>query len=126
MKRLREKIGVQENMSLVDRSLRIVVGLLVNIPMVIVMVNASPMGLEWLASTVGAYFLLTGMMGWEPIYAVFHGRTCGTSERNRCGTYTYELDAALGHHPHHDRGYETKALKPGERITGVDSQGSWL
>ena len=55
---------------------------------------------------LGIYPSLTTILGWDPIYALFKLRTCGLSQRNQCGTFPYEVDAALGHNPIPDKGYE--------------------
>lgn len=126
MKRLREKLAIQENMGVVDRSFRVLAGLLLTIPIIVTMSEVTPIGWELYSTLVAFYLLLTGMMGWDPLYAVIHARTCGISEKSQCGSFTYELDTALGRHPDHDRGYEAHALKPFERVTGVYYEGYWL
>lgn len=119
---------MQENMGIVDRSLRIITGTVLIVPLVITMTKFTPglMGAQPYALVASFYLLLTGMTGWDPIYALFHGRTCGLSERNRCGTFMYQMKAALGRHPDHDQGYEAHALKSYERIVGVSYAGCWV
>ena len=126
MKALREKLAIQENMGVIDRSMRVLAGSLLTVPIIVAMANVDPIGWQLYATLFAFYLLLTGMMGWDPLYATFHGHTCGASERSRCGSFTYEMKAAMGRHPDHDPGYETHALKASERIKGVDSEGSWL
>lgn len=42
---------------------------------------------------------LTSIVGWDPFYQMIHVKSCGIGERNQCGTFPYEIDAAMGHHP---------------------------
>lgn len=125
MKRLGEK-WIVENMGIMDRLLRLLFGSLLTIPVIVAMVEVTPLSWETYSATLACYLLLTGMMGWDPFYAVIHARTCGISKKSSCGSFTYELDTALGRHPDHDRGYEIHALRPYERVTGVYYEGYWL
>lgn len=133
MSTLMEILKIQENISVIDRFLRAIVGSIIAegvliIPLVLAITEiSSPLivGLPY-AMIVSFYLLLTGMTGWDPVYALFHRKTCGLSDRNRCGTFTYQLKAALGRHPDHDKGYETHALKPYEHVTGVSYAGCWV
>lgn len=126
MKTLQTKFGVIENMGIVDRLLRTLVGLTLTVPIIIAAASGDRPSWEIYASMAATYMLLTGMLGWDPFYALFHARSCDLSERNRCGSFQYEADAMLGHHPDHDKGYETHALKPEERVKGVDVGGYLL
>jgi hypothetical protein len=49
---------------------------------------------------------MTGMLGWDPFYALVGIKTCDLSERNQCGTLPFQIDAALGHHPIPDKDYD--------------------
>ncbi|KAF0190808.1 MAG: hypothetical protein FD165_2366 [Gammaproteobacteria bacterium] len=126
MKILREKLAIQENMGVVDRAVRLIVGSVLIVPLVITMetISTALMDGQPYALIASFYLLLTGMMGWDPLYSVFHSRTCGLSDSNRCGTLEYQVDAALGRHPGHDQGYEAHALDPALRIGGV-LYGNW-
>lgn len=118
---------IQENMGVVDRSLRVIAGGSLIIPLVVTMSITSPflMAGQPYALAVAFYLLLTGMMGWDPIYAVFRGRTCGLSRTNRCGTFMYQMKAAANGHPGRDPGYQAHApLEPFQRIHGV-LYGNW-
>lgn len=79
-----------QNIGIIDRTVRIIVGL--------VMVGS------WFfypVENVGTWFalipllgvvpLLSGILGWCPVYAVFHTKSCGMDERNTCGTYPDQL-----------------------------------
>lgn len=125
MKRSREK-WIVENMGVTDRMLRLLFGSLLIIPVIVAMAEVTPLTWEIYGAIFACYLLLTGMMGWEPLYEILHARTCDISKKGPCGSFTYELDTALGRRPDHDRGYETHALKPFERVTGVYYEGYWL
>ena len=116
MRGISEKFGVLENMGFAARSARAMIGALLTVPIIIAMTTVEP--IVWqLYTTLDAFYLLfTAMMGWDPYYAAFPAQSCGASERSRCGSFRYELDTALGHHPDHDKGYEVHALKPEEHV----------
>lgn len=116
MRGIREKFGVLENMGFADRSVRAVIGALLTVPIIIAMTNVEPIVWQLYTTLVAFYLLFTAMMGWDPFYAAFHAQSCGASERSRCGSFGYEMDTALGHHPDHDKGYEVHALKPEEHV----------
>lgn len=94
-------IGVIQNISLADRVIRfaLCLGLLIwpTIDTAVLAHMLTPWHfISWFLS---AYIGLTGLLGWDPIYRLFGIRTCGKSERNRCGTIPFQVDAALGRNP---------------------------
>ena len=53
------------------------------------------------------YPLMTTMMGWDPLYQLFGARSCTVEGgRQQCGTFPYEVDAALGHDPKPDQSHD--------------------
>jgi hypothetical protein len=59
------------------------------------------------AILLAVYPLMTTLVGWDVIYQFFGARSCTlTGGRNQCGTLPYEVDAALGHSPKLDEGYD--------------------
>ena len=76
MKALREKLAIQENMGVIDRSMRVLAGSLLTVPIIVAMANVDPIGWQLYATLFAFYLLLTGMMGWDPLYAILHGHTC--------------------------------------------------
>lgn len=100
---------IPQNMSLYDRIFRFVLGvLLLGIPYVLAIagdVGTVSHTLAW-AMVVSFYPLMTAIVGCDPIYALFHKKTCGVSETNQCGSVPYQIDAALGHHPIPDNDFE--------------------
>ena len=133
MKRVREAIGIVENTSVLDRIIRTLIGVALLVPMIVQLQVSmtDPEAIKELtwqsyAALISVYPLMTAMLGWDPFYAMFHARTCGTSDRNRCGTVSYQVDAALGHHPDHDKGYEVHGREESERVRGVDYDGNFV
>ncbi len=108
MERIRNRLGVIYNIGLLDRVLRFIVGFALLAAGVIGM-TMSPMvsGWEAVAILVSVYPILTAILGWDPAYAALGARSCSIEGgRNQCGTIPYEIDAALGHEPRPDRGFE--------------------
>jgi hypothetical protein len=100
MKRLSAKLEVIQNMGWLDRVLRAVAGAAL-LAFAMTAMMASNENLTWALYAVLAsvYPLLTAIVGWDPIYEMMTVRTCGMSDRNPCGTFPFEVDAALGHRP---------------------------
>ena len=51
------------------------------------------------STLIAIYPILTGMLGWDPLYALLHIRSCGTSPRNQCGTLPFQVKAMFDHVP---------------------------
>lgn len=45
------------------------------------------------------YPLMTAILGYDPLYSLAHVRSCSDSGRNQCGTFPYQVRAALGKAP---------------------------
>ena len=106
MKRVREKIGVVQNVSLFDRLVRLFIAAALITGASASYLEVQQLTWEGYAILVSIYPALTGILGWDPFYALLNTRTCGLSERNQCGTFPYQVDAALGRHPVPNRGFE--------------------
>jgi hypothetical protein len=52
------------------------------------------------AFVLSTYPILTGVLGWDPLYQMFKVKTCGTSKRNACGTFPYQIMSAIGYKAH--------------------------
>ena len=128
MKIFRKKLVRQENIGVIDRSARLLGGFLLLLPLIFATTNVSDLLMNNLtyAIIILSYLMLTGMMGWDPVYMLFNGKTCGTSEKHPCGSYPYQLRALFGRRAEKDPGYRTRALKPGEHTEGSGSAGNWL
>ena len=100
--------GVIQNLGWLDRVLRFTVGaVLLAMPCFLIVSGA--MEVTWYlvgAMLLSVYPLMTSVIGIDQIYNFFHVRSCGTSARNQCGTFPYEIDAALGRNPIPDNDIE--------------------
>ncbi len=108
MERIRNRLGVVQNIGLLDRLVRFIVGFALLAGGAVGM-SMTPTITTWeaLAILFSVYPVLTSILGWDPAYAMFGARTCSLEGgRNQCGTLPYEIDAALGRDPEPDRGFE--------------------
>lgn len=108
MKQITGKLGVVQNIGLVDRMFRFFAGGALLAGGILGMVAAGTVTLLTAsAALLAVYPLMTTMMGWDPFYQLFGSRTCNVEGgRNQCGTFPYEVDSALGRNPHPDEGHE--------------------
>ena len=100
MKKLINGIGVVQNLGWLDRVLRVVVGTFM-IAMPVFLMSTEGASEAWLSYLMLAaiYPLLTGIMGFDILYQLLKVKSCDTSNRNQCGSFPYEVDAALGRNP---------------------------
>jgi hypothetical protein len=69
--------------------------------------STTPTWVEQGAPGAWAYYLMivaiypfaTAILGRDPIYGLFGMKSCGGSPKNPCGTFPFEVDAAVGHKP---------------------------
>lgn len=107
MDTLAGKIGVIQNLGIVDRVVRVAIGvLLLGGSALHLSVIDGVVGWHAYAKLISIYPLLTAMLGWDPLYSLFSVRSCNLTGRNQCGTLPYELDAAMGHDPRPQRAYD--------------------
>ncbi len=101
MKQIRAQLGVIQNVGWLDRVVRVLVGMAMLVYPAVMILTSETEQSPWLlySMLLSIYPWLTGIVGFDPIYEQFVIRTCDTSDRNPCGTFPYEIDAALGHHP---------------------------
>jgi len=102
---------IPQNLGWLDRLIRFIIGTaIIAVSLTILVLYTGPVWLEveegikvpsWLyyAPIVAIYFFITAIYGACPVYGLFGIRSCGSSPRNPCGTFPYEIDAAMGHHP---------------------------
>lgn len=101
------KIAPVQNIGLADRIIRFFVGgaLLAGGSLWIATGNELIYGT--IACLIGIYPLMTTMMGWDPIYQITGSKTCRIDGgRNACGTFPFEVDAALGNKPIPDKDFD--------------------
>lgn len=108
METLETRLGVMQNLSLLDRSLRgVLAALLLGLPAIHVAFYGGVF--DWwhgISMLLSVYPGLTAFWGWDPFYQAAGYKTCDLSERNQCGTLPYQIDAALGHHPVPDKDFD--------------------
>jgi len=108
MERLKGKIAPVQNIGIADRVFRFFAGGALLAGGILGSVITGSVTI-WMAAAVilSVYLLMTTMMGWDPFYQTMNARTCSLEGgRNQCGTFPYEVDAAIGHKPEPDKGYE--------------------
>jgi len=79
-----------QNISAIDRTARIIMGsALISVWFFADITSAN----IWLVllPLIGIVPLLSGIIGWCPVHAFFHTRSCGTDAHNTCGTLPYQL-----------------------------------
>ena len=91
-----------QNIGLIDRGVRVLVGAgLIGVWLFYPMETVN----LWFAALplFGVLPLLSGILGWCPVYALFQTKSCGMDERNVCSTAPDQLLHLLGskqqHHP---------------------------
>ncbi|MFQ5677771.1 MAG: DUF2892 domain-containing protein [bacterium] len=103
------KLEVIQNEGLLDRVTRFIIGV-VMLGIGVGEMTVTPHITWWEAALVIAsvYPILTAILGWDPFYGMTKVRTCNpeSGNRNECGSFPYEVDAALGHKPTPDKGSE--------------------
>jgi len=103
------KLETVQNEGLVDRLLRFTIGA-VMLGIGVGEMTVTPFITWWEALLVIAsvYPLLTAILGWDPLYKLANAKTCSlkAGSHNQCGTLPYEMDAAMGHKPTPDSGFE--------------------
>ena len=103
------KSQVVENLGWLDRVLRFIIGTaFISVSATyLVMATTTPTWLKLGEISVWPYYLMilsiyplmTAILGKDPFYGFFGVKSCDTSSRNLCGTFPFEVDAALGHKP---------------------------
>jgi hypothetical protein len=100
MELLRKKLRVIQNMGWLDRVLRVLVGMvMLGYPIFLLVTTETIPQWPFYSMILSIYPWLTGIIGVDPIYRMFDTRTCDIAGRNACGTFPFEVDAALGNNP---------------------------
>jgi len=108
MKTVTQRMGDLHNMGLLDRVLRAIIGgAMVGIGAFSIYLTGNPTWEPFLM-LVAIYPLTTSIVGVCPLYYALGARSCSTAStgRNQCGTFPYEVDAALGRNPIPDKEYD--------------------
>ena len=101
MKVLTERLRAIQNLGWMDRVVRILIGvLMLGYPLVLIMGNEDVQpNWVWYSMLLSTYPWLTGIFGFDPIYGLFSIRTCKSAGNNVCGTFPYQVKAAVGGKP---------------------------
>lgn len=86
-----------QNIGIIDRFVRVFVGsFMIGVGFFYPMDSMS----IWLAvlPLAGIIPLLSGILGWCPVYALFHTKSCGMDANNPCSTFPDQLLHLFGHH----------------------------
>jgi len=80
-----------QNIGLIDRSIRVIIGLAM---MSVLFIYPAQSISSWfvLFPLLGVIPLLSGVLGWCPVHAAFHTKSCGMDEHNSCGTLPDQLE----------------------------------
>ena len=107
MDKIIRNLGVVQNLGLFDRMFHLIIGIAMlggsALHLYIFDVSVSWHGYAFLLSV---YPLMSAILGWDPLYAIFHAHSCSVSGKNSCGTVPYQVDAMLGHKPIPDHEYD--------------------
>ena len=99
---------VEQNLGMWDRILRVILGsAMLSVPYFMI-TQVGVMSEMWhsIMIVLSIYPFLTGILGADPIYRLFHVKSCDLSRRNQCGSFPYEVDAFLGRDPVPEDDYE--------------------
>ena len=92
-----QNANVLQNINAIDRGLRMVLGLALVSTWLFVDITAMSLPLA-LLPLVGALVVLSGVLGWCPVYAVFGTKSCGVDSHNRCGTLPFQISELFKKH----------------------------
>ena len=99
---------VEQNLGLVDRTVRVLLGTAMLAVPYYLMIQLGATATDWQVwlMVLSVYPCLTGILGTDPIYRMFHTKTCDLSKRNKCGSYPFQVDAFVGRNPIPEDDYE--------------------
>ena len=101
------KIAPVQNIGLTDRMVRFFGGGAVLVAGCLWLLEGSYNNMAVGVTLLSIYPLMTTIMGWDPFYQLFGARTCRLDGgQNVCGTFPFELDAALGNDPKPEHDYD--------------------
>lgn len=79
-----------QNISAIDRTARIIIGMAFISAWFVMDITAVDMWIV-LLPLIGIVPLMSGIIGWCPVHAFFHTKSCGTDDNNTCGTLPYQF-----------------------------------
>lgn len=101
---------VKENVGLLDRSLRLIAGAaMLAVPYLLMIQENSSIHVWYsLSMLLSVYPILTGIIGFDPLYKLYDAKTCDLSQRNQCGDFPYQVDALFQHHSTNDDEFDDR------------------
>jgi hypothetical protein len=100
---------VPENLGWLDRLLRFIAGTaLISVSATYLFLSTTtptwlnesePMAWPYFLMIIAIYPIVSAILGRDPIYSILGVRSCGNSPKNPCGSFPFELDAAMGNKP---------------------------
>ena len=92
---------VEQNLGMWDRVIRFMLGsAMLAVPYYYMTQTSLPVEAWYSWSMVASiYPFLTSIVGCDVLYKFFGVKSCDLSQRNRCGSFPFEVDAFLGHKP---------------------------
>jgi len=107
MQNVLNKIGVVQNLGWLDRVIRtLAAAAMLAVPCYLLITQGTMNGWFFYLMLFSVYPALTAIVGYDILYEWLGTKSYKTSERNQCGTFPYEIDAALGRHPIPDSNLE--------------------
>ena len=106
METLRHNFSPVQNLGWLDRTLRVIIGFALVAAVLLYAQQGNSLGGLAYLPIIAIYPLITGMLGWDPFYASGHVKSCDTSSHNKCGTFPFEVESAMGKDVKCDDGYD--------------------
>ena len=91
-----QSLSAVQNLGWLDRIVRFVVGSTLIAIVLMELRQGSTLGWQAILPIIAIYPLLSSILGWDPLYATGHIKSCDTSPHNKCGTYLFEIESAMG------------------------------
>lgn len=95
MNTVRSKLNAIQNLGLADRCFRFILGSLLIGVAFFDLYYGSIASWHTYVMLLAIYPIMSAILGWDPFYAAAGSKSCDTSGTNRCGTFPYEVQAAL-------------------------------
>ena len=111
-----EKAHPKQNIGLIDRVSRLIVGAILISTAYYFSAYEDLAARIWdvwgsFSMMIALYPIFTGMLGWDPLYALFQVRSCSISGRNQCGTLPYQVKVMFGHIPEYTESESEHSLE---------------
>ncbi|MBI3772715.1 MAG: DUF2892 domain-containing protein [Gammaproteobacteria bacterium] len=113
-----KKLGALQNVGLWDRILRVIIGSGLIAVVLVDLYQRTDLGWHAYLPIIAIYPMLTGILGFDPLYSSVNYRTCDSSMRNRCGTFPFEVEAAFGKDVKCDETYHDCSLSGNDHVSG--------